>query len=183
MTATGSPCAGGGAVNGARHASWLARTLWPSDAGGADRDIAALAAEMRAVTIAAGTSLFCRGEPPRAAYIVRDGTVELSLHVGNRRSTAHVLTEGDVFGDLPMLLRSPEWFDARLLDDSVLLCIDSLRLAHLLSHRPRLSQWWLLAVAKQAAGANERLMELLAGSLRPKSPRCCCTRHATSTWT
>jgi CRP-like cAMP-binding protein len=109
--------------------------------------------------------LFRQGELPARVHVVRHGSVELSRRVGGRRAVLQILREGDVFGDVPLLVRMPEPFDARALEDSVVLSADSVELFRLLERRPRLARRWLVSVAMRMAATQARLVDLLAGGL------------------
>jgi CRP-like cAMP-binding protein len=125
-------------------------------------ELAALLAER---SYPAGAALFNVGELPVRVHVVRHGRVELSRHVGGRRVVLQVLRAGDVFGDVPLLVRMTEPFDARALEDSVVLSADSVALFRLLERRPRLAQRWLVSLALRMAATQARLVDLLAGGL------------------
>jgi len=112
-----------------------------------------------------GDLLYRCGELPGRVHIVRRGRVELSRVVGGRQVALSVLRAGDVFGDVPLLVRMPESFDARALEDSVVLSADSVALVRLLERRPRLAQRWLVSLAMRMAATQARLVDLLAGGL------------------
>lgn len=128
-------------------------------------DAAVLAAELSERRYAAGTTIFRRGELPASVYILRHGAVELSRMLNGRRVALQILRPGDVFGDVPLLVRTAEPFDAVALDDTVLLSIDSVTLSQLLERRPRLSYRWLVSVAERMAQAQARVTDLLAGGM------------------
>lgn len=131
---------------------------------GAD-DVAVLAAELGERRYAAGTTILRRGELPATVHVVRHGAVELSRKLNGRRVALQILNPGDVFGDVPLLVRMTEPFDAIALEDTVLLSIDSVRLSRLLELRPRLSYRWLVSVADRMAQVQARLTDLLAGGM------------------
>jgi CRP-like cAMP-binding protein len=85
--------------------------------------------------------------------------------VAGRRIVLQVLWAGDVFGDVPLLVRMAEPFDARALEDCVVLSADSVSLFRLLERRPRLAQRWLVSLALRMAATQARLVDLLAGGL------------------
>ncbi len=98
-------------------------------------------------------------------HVVREGCVELSRRVGNRRVTLQMLHPGDVFGDVPALLGDPEPFDARALEDTTLLSIEVGALFELLQTRPKVARRWFVSLAERMAGLQDRLVDLLAGPL------------------
>jgi CRP-like cAMP-binding protein len=149
-----------------RHAAWIARCLGRGDLAplGAD-DIEDLVSLLGEQSFTAESTLFRTGDRPAEVLIVREGLVELSRKVGGRRVVLQVLRPGDVFGDVPMLVRMTEPFDARALEDSVILSLDSVGLFRLLERRPRVAQRWLVSLAVRMAAVQARLIDLLAHGL------------------
>jgi CRP-like cAMP-binding protein len=149
-----------------RHSAWIARCVGRGELAPLNPDdVAELAALLSERTYPAGTVLFRYGQLPARVHIVRRGAVELSRQVGGRRVVLQVLRAGDVFGDVPLLVRMTEPFDARALEDSVVLSADSVALVRLLQRRPRLAQRWLVSLASRMAATHARLVDLLAGGL------------------
>ena len=150
----------------ARHSAWIARCLGRGElAPLGPHDVAELAALLGERTYRAGAVLFRVGEMPARVHVVRRGAVELSRQVGGRRVVLQVLRAGDVFGDVALLVRMTEPFDARALEESVVLSADSVALFGLLERRPRLAQRWLVSLAMRMAATQARLVDLLAGGL------------------
>lgn len=150
-----------------RHAAWIARCLGRGELAplGPD-DVDALATEMGETRHAGGTTVFRMGDLPDRVYIVREGSVELTRELHGRRVTLQLLHPGDVFGDIPLFARMPLPFDARALEDSVVLSVDSLTLWRVLEQRPRLAHRWMVSVALRMAEVQGRLVDLLAGGLQ-----------------
>jgi CRP-like cAMP-binding protein len=80
--------------------------------------------------------------------------------------TLQLLHPGDVFGDIPLIARMPLPFDARAIEDSVVLSIDSVTLWRILEQRPRLAHRWMVSIALRMAKIQARLVDLLAGGLQ-----------------
>lgn len=150
-----------------RHAAWLARCLGRGDLArlGPD-DIDALAAELGENRHAGGTTVFRMGDLPGRVYIVRQGAVELTRELHGRQVTLQLLRPGDVFGDIPLIARMPVPFDARALEDSAVLSIDSVTLWRILEQRLRLAHRWMVSIALRMAEVQARLVDLLAGGLQ-----------------
>jgi CRP-like cAMP-binding protein len=150
-----------------RHAAWIARCLGRGELAplGSD-DIDALARELGETRYAGGTTVFRMGDLPGRVYIVRRGAVELTRELSGRRVTLQLLHPGDVFGDIPLIARMPLPFDARTLEDSVVLSIDSVTLWRILEQRPRLAHRWMVSIALRMAEVQARLVDLLAGGLQ-----------------
>ncbi len=150
----------------ARRAQWLAAELGRADLSPASPDdMADLAAAAREVRVAGGTCVFARGEMPDSVYILRAGTIELSRRVQRRVITLKLLRPGDPFGDVPLLLRDTEPFDACAIEDAVVLAVDPVRLYRLLGRNPALARRWLVSVADRMRETQERVSDLLSGSL------------------
>lgn len=105
------------------------------------------------------------GGAPAAVHVIRRGRVELSRKLHGRRVVSQVLHAGDIFGDVPLLVRMTEPFDATAIDDVVMLSADSVTLFRMLECRPRLALRWLVSLAMRTAAAQARLVDLLAGGL------------------
>ena len=150
-----------------RHAAWIARCLGRGALAplGSD-DIDALASELGETRHAGGTTVFRMGDLPGRVYIVRRGAIELARELHGRRATLQLLHPGDVFGDIPLFARMPLPFDARAIEDSVVLSIDSVTLWRILEQRPRLAHRWMVSIALRMAKIQARLVDLLAGGLQ-----------------
>ena len=150
----------------ARHSAWIAQCLGRGElAPLGPEDVGELAAVLGEQTYPAGAVLFHEGDAPARVHILRHGAVELSKIVGGRRAVLQLLGPGDVFGDVPMLVRMREPFDARALEESTVLSVDSVELFRLLERRPRLARRWLVSLAMRMAGTQARLVDLLADGL------------------
>lgn len=147
-------------------ARWLAASLGRADVApvGAD-DVLELAAALEARHYEAGVEIFRRGELPQRVHILRSGEVELANDLLGQRVVLKRLQPGDAFGDIPVLLRQSEPFDAVTSRASNVLSIDSAQLVELLGRRPRLARRWLVSVADRMYSTQQRVADLLAGSL------------------
>jgi len=149
-----------------RHAAWIARCLGRGElAPIGTGDVTELAALVGEDYYPAGTTIFRMGQTPARVHIIRRGTVELSRSLKGRRVVLQILRPGDVLGDVPVFVRMTEPYDAKALEDSLILSIDSLTLHRLLEERPRLTWRWLVSVSERMATAQTRLVELLADGL------------------
>lgn len=150
----------------ARHTAWITRCL---NGGGlaplGASDIAALAAALGEQHYPVGSNLFRMGEAPTRVHIVHNGCVGLFRTVQGRRVVVQILEPGDIVGDVALFVRTPQPFDAWVLEDSLLLSVDSLTLYALLERRPRIARLWLVSVSQRMAGLEARLADLLAGGL------------------
>ncbi len=131
-------------------------------------EIEELAKSLGETRYAGGTFVFREGDDSARIHVVRSGRVELSRGSGDERVTLQLLRPGDVFGDVPMLLGLPEPFDALAVDDSVVLSFDAETLYDLLRTRPRMAERWLVSLADRTYRFQQRLTDLLSGSLESR---------------
>ncbi len=128
-------------------------------------DLEELATHLEERRHAGGTTIYERDQLPDHVYILRSGTVELARDIGGRRVVVQLLRAGSVFGDIPLFLRTGEPTTARAVEDSTVLAIDSLTLFSLLGQKPMLARRWLVSVAQRMAEMQDRVSDLLSGSL------------------
>ncbi|MFQ5556090.1 MAG: Crp/Fnr family transcriptional regulator [Acidimicrobiales bacterium] len=146
--------------------SWLAASLGRGDLAPLScADLEELAGHMAETRFAGGMRVYKRYQLPDRVHILRSGTVELARELGGRRVVVQLLRPGAVFGDIPLFLRTGEPTEARATEDSTVLSIDSLTLFTLLGQRPNLARRWLVSVAGRMAEMQDRVSDLLAGSL------------------
>jgi len=149
-----------------RYGTWLACCLSRGPKAPLTKgDVEDLAAEMGEDSYAGGTLVFRRGDPAARVHVVRSGTIELSRTMNGRRVMLQLLHPGDVFGDVPALLGDVEPFDARAVNDAIVLSIESGALMELLQSRPHIAHRWFVSLAERMAGLQSRLVDLLAGGL------------------
>ena len=109
-----------------------------------------------------------QGEPaPMSCEDLEDLAGHLEEHgfAGETNVSEQLVRPGSVFGDIPRFLRCGESTTARAVEDSVVLSIDSVTLFGLLGRRPMLARRWLVSVAQRMAAMQDRVSDLLAGSL------------------
>ena len=149
-----------------RFGAWLALCLGrgPKAPLGTN-DVALLAEEMGVSSYAGGMFVCRRGETAARVHVVRSGTVALTRDINGRQVTLQTLRPGDVFGDVAAILGEAEVFDARAVEDSTVLSLDTEALFALLQTRPLIARRWFLSLAERMAGLQNRLIDLLAGGL------------------
>lgn len=149
-----------------RYGAWLACCLSRGrQAPLGESDVEQLAAQVGERRIAGGLCVFREGDAAAMVHVVRSGEIELSRGRGDRRVTLQLLRPGDVFGDVPAFLGDPEPFDARAVEDSTVLSIDTQTLFELLQTRPLVARRWFISLAERMQGLQNRLFDVLAGPL------------------
>lgn len=146
--------------------SWLAGCLGRGDLAPLScDDLEEFAGHLSDVHYAGGTAIYERDALPERVHILRSGMVELTRELGGRSAVVQLLRPGAVFGDVPLFLRTGEPTAATAVEDSTVLSIDSVTLFALLGRRPMLARRWLVSVAGRMAEMQDRVSDLLAGSL------------------
>jgi CRP-like cAMP-binding protein len=116
---------------------------------------------------AEGRYLFRHGDQPGSVFVLLHGTVELSVLSQGPRLVVQVLTPVSVVGDVPLLSRLPEPFDARVLQAAEVIPIPAENFLALLRD-PHVTMPWLVSVATRMAALQERLIGVLGGRLEDR---------------
>lgn len=131
-----------------------------------EQDLQRLAAGGESVRVKRGDHLFSEGDVVDAVYVIRRGRIALGGRVRGRRVVLLLLHEGDILGDVPMLLQTPASFDALAETDAELVAIPAGRLLATLDQSPEFARRWLLWLSGRLSSAHTRLLSLLAGDVR-----------------
>jgi CRP-like cAMP-binding protein len=149
-----------------QHYAWLARTFGRTDyLLLSPEDLAALGDAGAYVRKVAGTHLFREGEPAPAAYVIREGTVELYRGDRSRSLVVSRTGAGSVIGDIAMFRSEPYLQSALAVDDVVALRLDRDRLLPLLLQRPVIALRWLVAGLGQLERTQRRVLGLMHRTL------------------
>lgn len=130
------------------------------------QDVERLASGGMPMRVARGTRIFAEGDAVDTVYVIRRGRVALGRSVHGREVTLLLLREGDILGDIPMLLQTPATFDAVAATDAELVAIPAGRLVATLDQSPDFARRWVLWLSGRLANAHARLLSLLAGDVR-----------------
>jgi CRP-like cAMP-binding protein len=129
-------------------------------------DIERLVAGGEPVAVGRGDHVFSEGDVLEAVYVIRRGTVALRRSVRGRDVTLLRLRDGDILGDVPMLLRAPAAFDAVAERETDLVHISAGRLLATLDRSPEFARRWVLWLSGRLASTQLRLLSVLAGDMR-----------------
>lgn len=155
-----------------KSAAWVARCVGRgANVPLAREDLEVLATMLESRAVAPGGVLFAAGSGPGGVWLIQSGRVELSVGSGRKRAVLAVLREGDVDGDIPMLLKMPPPYTARALDEVRCLFLSPEAFERLLDSRAQLARRWLTSVATRLADSQHRLVGLLGGSLTAQTAR------------
>jgi len=155
-----------------RGAAWVARCVGRGETVplGPD-DVQALASSLQPRRLGPGEVLFSAGTGPAGVWLIQSGSVELSVGSGRKRAVLAVLREGDVDGDISLLLKMPPPYTARALDRVTCLYLAPEEFDRLLTGRGQLARRWLTSVAARLANSQTRLVGLLGGTLSAQTAR------------
>lgn len=128
-------------------------------------DLVELARALRRVELDGGTLLYGEGRAPDGIWIVERGCVEVSEGAGSNRSVLGVLRDGDIVGDVHLLLNIAPPFTARCSDPSMCWFLDGDDFRRLLGTYPSLAIAWLCNLSSRLAQARSRVLLVLGRSL------------------
>ncbi|WP_232524225.1 Crp/Fnr family transcriptional regulator [Nocardiopsis gilva] len=149
-----------------QQAAWVARCVGRgASAPLTSEDVSALAATLSRRSVTRGAVAFGgRGDRP-GVWIVRSGRLELAAGSGAGRVVVQILRDGDVDGDIQLLLDMPLPYTARALDDVELLHLNQEDFERLLATRPPIARRWLSSVAERLNTSHMRILGLLGRTL------------------
>ncbi|HLY08474.1 MAG TPA: DUF4388 domain-containing protein [Planctomycetota bacterium] len=117
----------------------------------------------------AGAVVYRAGDPVDSLYVVTLGDVELIPHDG---SSTEISREGEAFGELAFMSGEPSPVTARAHSMAQVIALPRQKLAELVSHQPRMSQYLSSLVARRSRILNKppvRQSTEFAGSLNSMS--------------
>lgn len=136
-----------------------------------ERDLTALARYLQPIEFERGSPVFRTGERPHGVWIVRSGTIELSVGAGTRKIVVQLLYPGNVDGDIQLILGMPLPYFGRAMEASRCLFLTPDSFETLLREHPAVARRWLSSVAARLSQAQARLMGLLGRSLVEQTTR------------
>lgn len=153
-------------------ARWVAEKLVcgaPVTVG--EPDLTELVRAMRRQLLEAGTVLYQPGRKVAGAWIIRSGEVEMSRGSAASRCVLSIHREGDIVGDVYLLLDTPPCMTARCTDrvDSWLLPAKQFRA--LITRYPMIAAAWSCNLAGRLAKSRDRVFDLIGGTLSQRLAR------------
>lgn len=132
-------------------------------------DVAALASSLVVRKLHPGQLAYAADQLPDGVWIVRSGAVELVLGSGRNPVVAQVMRDGDVFGDIPLLIDRASPHHSRAVRATTCLWLAAQDFRRLLSNRPAIAGIWLRSCAARYVDSQSRLLGLLDGSLAQRT--------------
>ncbi len=161
-----------GSAGTMREAAWVARCVGRGEGAPlGPEDVAAFADVLEPRTIDRDGVICREGETFDGVWILREGTVALSVGAGRARAIIHVLRAGDVDGDIQLLLGMPMPYTARALTDVQYLYLSDAAFQKLIQRNPNLARQWMSSIAMRLATSQNRVRGLLGQSLTKQVAR------------
>lgn len=145
-----------------QHLAWLARSFGRPDylpLSPSDLEVLSRAGEI--VSRYPGTHLFREGEAATAAYLIREGAVDLYRGTGAQRDIVARVGPGAVIGDIAMFSSQPYISSARAVDPVTAFQFDRDRLLPELARSPAITLRWLVASLTQLERTQRRVLNLM----------------------
>ena len=149
-------------VAGNQHLAWLARSFGRADyLPLTTEDLQAIQSVARVVERHPGAHLFHEGTPALAAFVIRQGEVELSRGKGLRRHVVARVGPGSVIGDVAMFCGEPYIMSAKAVDRVVAFELPRDQLLPELARHPAVCLRWLVAALNQLKDTQRHVVHLM----------------------
>lgn len=132
-------------------------------------DVAALASSLVVRKLHPGQLAYAADQQPDGVWIIRSGAVELVLGNGGSPVVTQVLRDGDVFGDIPLLIGRASPYHSRAVRATTCLWLPAQDFQRLLGNRPAIAGMWLRSCATRYVDSQTRFLGLLDGSLAQRT--------------
>lgn len=145
-----------------QHLAWLARSFGRPDylpLTPQDLDVLSRAGEV--ISRYPGTHLFKEGDPATAAYLIKEGAVDLYRGSGAQREVVARVSVGAVIGDIAMFSGQPYISSAKAVDAVTAFQFDRDRLLPELARSPAITLRWLVASLTQLERTQRRVLNLM----------------------
>ncbi len=145
-----------------QHIAWLARSFGRPDylpLSPEDLEVLAIAAEI--IKRYPGTHLFKEGEQAVAAYLIKEGEVDLYRGQGSGREVVSRIGPGAVIGDIAMFSGEPYISSAQAVTHVTAFQFDRDRLLPELARSPAICLRWLVAGLSQLEKTQRRVINLM----------------------
>ena len=149
-------------VSTEQHLAWLARSFGrPDYLPLSPRDLETLERSGQMVAKYPGTHLFRQGEAAEAAYLIRDGEVDLYRGEGDRRDIIGRVGPGAVIGDIAMFSSQPYISSAKAAGHVSAFRFERDLLLPELARSPAITLRWLVASLTQLERTQRRVLSLM----------------------
>ncbi len=124
-----------------------------------NQDLAQLCEMITEVRLAPGEELFAEGAPGDAAYVIKEGQVEIIKASGGREVLLNVRHPGEVIGEISLIEEAPRMASVRARDKSLLLAISKDQFDKLLNTSPSAVRAVLFTVVARWRSTEAKLRQ------------------------
>lgn len=116
--------------------------------------------------VSSGTRLLAAGQVVDHVLVVETAEVQLRARLKRGRRVMHIVTEGGVIADIPLLLAAPMPFDAVVSRAGTVCELDRDALRHFLARSPTAALRWMRSIAVRLDDDRRRLLAITSCDLR-----------------
>jgi CRP/FNR family cyclic AMP-dependent transcriptional regulator len=138
--------------------------------GGLDSDIIdRLASYAHTKAIAAGTTIFAKGDPGTSLFAVCTGTVKISNHSAEGKDAVfNLINAGEIFGEIALLDGQPRTAEALALSDCELMVIDRRDFVPLVRSQPDIALKLIEVLCARLRRTSEQVEDMIFLDLRAR---------------
>jgi CRP-like cAMP-binding protein len=109
----------------------------------------------------AGTVLFKDGDTGKQMFVIQKGNIKISKQIGDQKKTLAILPAGEFFGEMAILNNEPRMATATVVEDCLLLVIDSKTFESMIRGNAEISLRMIKKLSERLKEADEQIENLL----------------------
>lgn len=109
----------------------------------------------------AGTVLFKDGDTGKQMFVIQKGNIKISKQIGDQEKTLAILPAGEFFGEMAILNNEPRMATATVVEDCLLLVIDSKTFESMIRGNAEISLRMIKKLSERLKEADEQIENLL----------------------
>ena len=131
-----------------------------------------LASFAKTTKVAAGTTLFSKGDPGTALFAILSGAIKITVPAADgREAVFNMLQDGDIFGEIALLDGNPRTADAVTTVASELLVIERRDFLTFVEHNPKVALKIIELLCRRLRWASEHFEEAVLENLSVRLAR------------
>ncbi|WP_026487128.1 Crp/Fnr family transcriptional regulator [Caldanaerobius polysaccharolyticus] len=108
-----------------------------------------------------GTIIFQQGDPGEAVYVVKEGSVKISMvDEDGKEYIIHIMKEGEVFAEATLFNSGPYPANAEAVDDAALIVLNNAKLEDLIKSNSELALELIKVMAKRLQDVSKQINSL-----------------------
>lgn len=149
-----------------REAAWVARCVGRGEGAPLRSDDIAAMADVLELRRLEQDGILCReGEKSDGVWIIREGSVAVTVGSGANRAVIQILRPADVDGDIQLLLDMPMPYTARALDSVQYLYLSPEDFERIIRRSSLVARRWMASIALRLASSQRRIVGLMGRGL------------------